>query len=42
MANDLWASVKNDISAIKDKLLAKATGVEEAVLKLKSDAKFFN
>jgi hypothetical protein len=37
VANDLWVSVKDDISATKDKPFGKATGVEEAVLRLKSD-----
>jgi hypothetical protein len=43
VANDLWNSARNDISATKDKLFGKATGgVEDAVLRLKSDAKPFN
>ncbi len=42
VAKDLWDSVKDDISATKDKPFGKATGVEEAVLRLKSDAKPFN
>ena len=42
VANDLWDSVKDDISATKDRSFGKATGVEEAVLRLKSDAKPFS
>ncbi len=41
MANDLWVSVKDDISATKDKPFGKATGVDEAVLKLRPNAKPF-
>jgi ATPase subunit of ABC transporter with duplicated ATPase domains len=38
IARDLWDSVKDDIAATKDKPFGKATGVEEAVLRLKPDA----
>jgi hypothetical protein len=42
IARDLWDSVKDDIAATKDKPFGKAAGVEEAVLRLKPDAKPFN
>ncbi len=42
IACDLWDSIKDDIAATKDKSFSKASGVEEAVLRLKPNAKPFN
>ncbi len=42
VANDLWDNVKDGISATKDKPFGKGSGVEDAVLTLKSQAKPFN
>jgi hypothetical protein len=42
VANDLWDSVKDDISETKDKPFGKATDVKKAMLEWKSDANPYN